>query len=906
MKAKLLSVLVFIFALNAMAQIQALPHRITDNKAKLTASVDDSKRSLQKPTQCSVDTVEYPRYKASSLFSVTVGKGRGLGQLYACPKPLVLSGFSFYGFVLPSWKTSKKMEIYCRVYKAGADSLPKGAPLRADTLLIDSTFGGGLLTVIEKHANFKPITLDSNYILTVETNDSLLTAGVVTNSYSAGDGAKEWLNCGSISGLWYRGRNLNVGGAPFDCDILLHPHVAYKFGTDFNIKFNCFNINDSVKFINAAPSNFAGSKMYNRYLRYNLGYFCHLWNVGNNTGSQYVVDQKVKYGVKANFKVTLISTVYGYRGGMANGCRDTSIKTVYFKPDMPTCVGNLNVCLGDTAKFTAQSLDTGVVFEWLSKPNASTPFYTGKNYFKYPLTGNDTFYLRANNHGCLSPARMVAITVNKYPSYCTVRNDSVCAGSKANLKANSDLGTILWYTSANSSNSVYSGSVFQTGVLNSDTLFYVQAINNGCALSPRQMVKAFVGSNFAPQSPVLSKDTTVCLGSGNPISIQATAPSGLTIRWFSAASGGSSIHTGNTYNFMPTKRETVTLYADAFNGVCGSSREPVNITVEDVPIISNIVSQAVCKGDSTNLRFVLNFGKADWFDAPSNGNLLTTATYYTVAPNQTTDYYVQPYSSVCRAVNRTKITATINAAPVINQIWGDTICAKNPATLRARITGQGTVEWLDADTSTSILGTGLSFVTPVLNGSRKYYARPSYAGCTAKIVSVQPLVRPSPFSGFSFEVMTWQQVKVSPINAGGAAVKWYFGDGTTSNNSTVTHRYQNTGKYQIKLVLTSPITGCKDSTIVEVQIDPSSIEKAQSIKGLTVYPNPGKQYFFIQSATEHIEGLNLRIMNMTGQVVFEQTMSAEQINKGVQTQSLPAGMYMISLEGHQSFIWIKE
>jgi PKD repeat protein len=154
--------------------------------------------------------------------------------------------------------------------------------------------------------------------------------------------------------------------------------------------------------------------------------------------------------------------------------------------------------------------------------------------------------------------------------------------------------------------------------------------------------------------------------------------------------------------------------------------------------------------------------------------------------------------------------------------------------------------------------------------------------------------------------MTWQQVKVSPINAGGAAVKWYFGDGTTSNNSTVTHRYQNTGKYQIKLVLTSPITGCKDSTIVEVQIDPSSIEKTQITKGVTVYPNPGKQYFFIQSINERIEGLNLRIMNMTGQVVLEQTMSAEQVNKGVQTQMLPAGIYMISLEGHQSFMWIKE
>ena len=905
MKTKLLYFFMLIFGLQLNAQIQSLPYAIQDNKEKASVSLDASKRSLQKPSQCSADTVEYPRYKASSLFSVTVGKGRGLGQLYSCPKPLTLSGFTFYGFVLPSWKTSKKMEIYCRVYKAGADSLPKGAPVRADTLLIDSTFGGGVLTVIEKHASFAPITLDSNYILTVETNDSLLTAGVVTNSYTAGDGAKEWLNCGSISGLWYRGKNLNVGGTPFDCDVLLHPHVAYKFGTDFNIKFNCFNINDSVKFINAAPSNFAGSKMYNRYLRYNLGYFCHMWNLGNNTGNQSVVDQKVKYGVKGNFKVTLISTVYGYRGGMANGCRDTSIKTVYFKPDMPTCIGNLNVCIGDTAKYTAQSLDTGVVFEWLTKPNASSPFFTGKTYLKYPLVSNDTFYLRANNHGCLSPARMVVITVNKYPSYCTVRNDSICAGSKANLKASTDLGSIQWYTSSNASNSIYSGAVFQTGVLTNDTLFYVQAINNGCALNPRQIVRALVGANFAPQSPLMSNDTIVCLGSGNPVVVYATAASGLSVRWFASASGGGSINTGNAYSFMPTKRETLTLYADAYNGVCGSSREPVTITVEDVPSISNIVSQAVCKGDSTTLRFVLNFGKADWFDAASGGNLLKTGTYYTVAPSQTTDYFVQPYSSICRATSLTKITAVINAAPSINQLWGDTICAKNPATLHARVSGPGTIEWLDADTSTSILGTGLNFVTPVLNGSRKYYARPTYAGCTAKVVSVQPLVKPSPFSGFSFEVMTWQRVKVSPINAGGAAVKWYFGDGTTSNNSTVTHRYQTTGKYQIKLVLTSPLTGCKDSTIVEVQIDPSSIETTERLNAISLYPNPGKQRLFLKSDAS-IEGATISIVAMTGQVVYTQVIHQETLLKGIQIQDLSPGIYAITIQGHDSVIWVKE
>ena len=104
-----------IFGLQLNAQIQSLPYAIQDNKEKASVSLDASKRSLQKPSQCSADTVEYPRYKASSLFSVTVGKGRGLGQLYSCPKPLTLSGFTFYGFVLPSWKTSKSFCDVCSI-----------------------------------------------------------------------------------------------------------------------------------------------------------------------------------------------------------------------------------------------------------------------------------------------------------------------------------------------------------------------------------------------------------------------------------------------------------------------------------------------------------------------------------------------------------------------------------------------------------------------------------------------------------------------------------------------------------------------------------------------------------------------------------------------------------------------
>ena len=153
--------------------------------------------------------------------------------------------------------------------------------------------------------------------------------------------------------------------------------------------------------------------------------------------------------------------------------------------------------------------------------------------------------------------------------------------------------------------------------------------------------------------------------------------------------------------------------------------------------------------------------------------------------------------------------------------------------------------------------------------------------------------------------MTWQRVKVSPINAGGAAVKWYFGDGTTSNNSTVTHRYQTTGKYQIKLVLTSPLTGCKDSTIVEVQIDPSSIETTERLNAISLYPNPGKQRLFLKSDAS-IEGSTISIVAMTGQVVYTQVIHQETLLKGIQIQDLSPGIYAITIQGHDSVIWVKE
>lgn len=897
---KTTSLLLTIFlTFTIQAQIKAPGIAVKDNLEKFTFTDNGNKRSATNPKTCDVDTVEFPRYKASSLVTISVSGGRSLGQLYSCPKPLTLTGFTFYAFVLPNPPTAKKMNLICRVYKAGPDSLPRGLPLRADTITIDSTLGGGVLTKIEKHANWPAIVLDSNYILTVETDSLNMTAGVVTNNYANGDGDRYNLNCGSISGLWYNGRNLNVGGSPFDCDILLHPHVRYKLGTDFTIKSNCYNINDTVKFTNASKNNFVGSKMYNRYLNFgsvSYEWLCHLWDLGDGNGLQYDVDTKTKYNTKQNYNIRLITTMYGFRGNQF-GCTDTTDKLLSYKPDIPTFSGNVNICKGDTLNLQVYSNDPGVSYDWFDKITSSKPFNTGTSYSLPNIGVSDTMYVRGVNNSCLSAFRTIQINAYDYPKNLKVVNDSVCAGSKANLSASSSVGQLKWYTQSTGGTPFYTGSVYQTKALNGDTTFYVEAANGNCVLKPRAQVDVLVGADFAPVAPLMSPDTIVCLGTGNPVVIRASAAPGLTIRWFTSASGGAPVNTGNTYTYLPTKREQKSFYADAYNGICGSSREVVNLLVEKAPDISRVLNDTICKGDSAHLEISLPYGEARWFDDAIGGNAVNVADRYTYFPALTDTLYIETASNICVSPSRTQVFAKVNTFPVVLKLWGDTICSKNTATLRAVLQGAGQISWFDTDTGNTFLGSGNQFVTPVLNGGRKYYAQTSYAGCLGPKVSVQPTVKASPFSGFSFEVLTWQQVRVSPINAGKSRIFWDFGDGFTSTANTVTHRYPTPGTYSIKLVLTSNLNQCKDSTIIPVTVEESSLNNLTTLKTLSVKPNPFSNRIELSSELFEGESVKVSIYNLSGILVktIECVVDAGVVSADF--SELASGIYLLKVDG---------
>ena len=265
---------------------------------------------------CQPDTVAYPSGKATALrfLSVnTTSSGQSLYQYYDCPQSLTVSGFDFFGFASSS---PGPISIACELYLASPDSLPLGQPLASDTVLVDSTLGGGTLDEIRYSATFStPLVLNEPYILVLTNpNSSADNLSLVCNDWDLFNGGFEWLSGADFrnqpGGSWTRGYDVNVGSVPFNADVLLHPHVEYELTPLFSVDKTCFTAPDSVNFRNfSSPS--VDSRMYNTLVFSNTG-TQYSWNFGDGTGPVNAVNTGHAYAIPGPFNAVLTASVFGW------------------------------------------------------------------------------------------------------------------------------------------------------------------------------------------------------------------------------------------------------------------------------------------------------------------------------------------------------------------------------------------------------------------------------------------------------------------------------------------------------------------------------------------------------------------------------------------------------------------
>jgi PKD repeat protein len=133
---------------------------------------------------------------------------------------------------------------------------------------------------------------------------------------------------------------------------------------------------------------------------------------------------------------------------------------------------------------------------------------------------------------------------------------------------------------------------------------------------------------------------------------------------------------------------------------------------------------------------------------------------------------------------------------------------------------------------------------------------------------------------------------------GGSTYTWDFGDGGSSNQSSPTHTYTESGTYTVLLTASNE---CGDATFSqEITVMISSVGEIEGISRLDLFPNPNNGQFNlrIESNTATSAEVALRIYNAIGQQLIDRKaiLANGVLQETFNLQAYPSGMYFLQLE----------
>ncbi len=202
------------------------------------------------------------------------------------------------------------------------------------------------------------------------------------------------------------------------------------------------------------------------------------------------------------------------------------------------------------------------------------------------------------------------------------------------------------------------------------------------------------------------------------------------------------------------------------------------------PVIAG--GTTVCNGDT--LRLSVQTPTAGitytWYSTATGGTPLATGTSYTVnAISASTTVYVESSNGTCASAIRTAVTITVNPVPgaVTVDATAKSACAGGTATLNVTNPHATLIyRWYNAATGGSLLGTGTSFVTPILTANASFYVEAvNTSNCasndrTQVTVTVSPAPATPTVTAGTVTVCTGNRPAASVNNPqAGLTYRWY-------------------------------------------------------------------------------------------------------------------------------------
>lgn len=170
-------------------------------------------------------------------------------------------------------------------------------------------------------------------------------------------------------------------------------------------------------------------------------------------------------------------------------------------------------------------------------------------------------------------------------------------------------------------------------------------------------------------------------------------------------------------------------------------------------------------------------------------------------------------------------------------------------------------------------------------------------GCSATTtVNVPTTGGQAPVANFSYS-SNGNTVAFANNSQHGQSYQWNFGDGNTSAEPNPTHQYAGPGTYQVTLAVTNQCGTQQASQSVTIQ-STTSIVADENAPTVRAYPNPAHDRLTIDLASLPVGSVSLRLMNLQGQVLHQETQS----HRGTAWQTtlevsrFPAGIYTVVVQ----------
>ena len=389
--------------------------------------------------------------------------------------------------------------------------------------------------------------------------------------------------------------------------------------------------------------------------------------------------------------------------------------------------GSSGVCLNGTTPAFTDATAGGI---WSITPGTGTATIIQDGIVTGNTLGTVTVIYTYNDGNC-SNTVSTPLTVNAPPAggTATATASGFCGGTGTTITLSGATGSIQWQQSIDNLNwvNVVGGSgattaTYTTPALNTTTYFMAISTSVGCL--PVYSTVATVTINPIPSPVTVASPGTYC----SYTTLQANGGTGGTIYWESTLATGTLTTTPSNTQII-TLSGTYYFRAQSAAG-CWGTPGSAAVIINNPPAAGTATATAttLCYGSGTTITLSGYTGIIQWQQSVDGstgwtnvigGSGANTATYTTPIPLTATTYYMAVVSSSgCTSANSntTEVTFTNN----ITSASSTTRCGTGVDTLKASASS-GTIKWYADSLTTTSLGTGSAFITPIISSSTKYF-----------------------------------------------------------------------------------------------------------------------------------------------------------------------------------------